>query len=501
MLRRIRTFLILFASFLLMSCAATLKQAAKPKMNERLADAIDKIIDIPELSNAMVGIMVQSLETGEILYEKNAHTVFMPASNEKIPTSVAALLNFGPDFQYATEIATNGTIQDSVLLGDLIVIGSGDPTIGYRFCEQEDSCFAFASWIDSLKKKGIKKIAGNIIGIDDVFDDEFIGYGWTVDNLPYSYSAEIGGLIFNENYATVKVFYDSTSKKIVTHIFPDIGYLRIKNNCLLGEKTDVEFNRYYLSNELELKGTISPARAWRRNVSVHNPTLYFVTALKKELEKQHIMVEGESLDGDEVPELKNDSLMTPLFVHYSDSLKNILRILLKESQNLYAESLVKLLGHHFGETGSFAEGKKVIQNTLQRFGLQAEGFQYMDGSGLSRYNYISPAYLVKILRHIYFHPFGEVFRQCLPIAGVDGTIGYRMKGTAAQGRIFAKTGTISNVRCLSGYAFTKDGEPLVFSTMFNNFLCPVHVVLDVQDQLCILLSSLNRRGFEQKISQ
>ena len=116
----------------------------------------------------------------------------------------------------------------------------------------------------------------------------------------------------------------------------------------------------------------------------------------------------------------------------------------------------------------------------------------MDGSGLCRYDYISPAHLVTILRRMYFHPYGEIWRNCLPIAGVDGTIGYRLKGTVAQGKITAKTGTISNVRCLSGYATTKDGETLVFSTMFNNFLCSVQVVMDVQDQICMLLTSFSR---------
>ncbi|OQX87800.1 D-alanyl-D-alanine carboxypeptidase/D-alanyl-D-alanine-endopeptidase [candidate division KSB1 bacterium 4484_87] len=482
----------LFLTIFLTSCASTYRQVPLKSPEEQLAMALEKVINTPELSNAMVGVMVQSLETGEILYQKNADKVFMPASNEKIPTSTAALLNFGPDFRYQTRVVTNGKIAGSKLAGDLIVIGSGDPTIGYRFCERRDSCLAFASWIDSLKSLGIESITGNIVGIDDVFDDEFIGYGWTVDNLPYSYAAEIGGLIFNENYSTLSIMADSSSPKIDIALFPDINYLNIIPQIKLGEETKINISRVYTTNQVLLKGTIEQGKKYSRNISIHNPTLYFLTALKAELEKSGISVSGRVIDADEKPELKTDSLFTPLFVHYSDSLKNILKILLKESQNLYAESLVKLLGHHFGENGSFDEGRKVVQNSLRRFGLQEENYQYMDGSGLCRYNYISPAYLVKIFRRMYFHPYGEIFRQCLPIAGVDGTIGYRMHGTIAQGKIFAKTGTISNVRCLSGYAFTKDGEPLVFSTMFNNFLCSVQVVLDVQDQICMLLSSFHR---------
>ncbi len=484
-------FVFLLGLIILMGCAATSRQIPEKNRISRLEMAIDKVIDIPELSDALVGIMVQSLETGEILYEKNAHTLFMPASNEKIPTTVAALLNLGPDFRYQTRVATNGKIVGSELRGDLIIVGSGDPTIGYRFCDRLDSCLAFAAWIDSLESLGIKSISGNIIGIDDVFDDEFIGYGWTVDNLPYSYAAEIGGLIFNENYATLTIFADSVTGKIETQIFPDIHYVQTKTDIQLSDETDIRINRTYTTNRVELSGTIENGRKVRRNISVHNPTLYFTHALKSELRAAGIEVAGEALDADDFPAVKSDSLRL-LFVHRSDSLKNILKILLKESQNLYAESLVKLLGHHFGEEGSFAEGSKIVQKTLTGFGLYPEKYQYMDGSGLCRYNYISPAYLAKIFRRMYFHPYGKIFRECLPIAGVDGTIGYRMKGTIAQGKIFAKTGTISNVRCLSGYAFSRDGEPLVFSTMFNNFLCPVQVVLDVQDQICMLLASFQR---------
>ena len=155
--------------------------------------------------------------------------------------------------------------------------------------------------------------------------------------------------------------------------------------------------------------------------------------------------------------------------------------------------MVKLLGHHFGKEGSFDEGAKIVKQTLRRFGLEENSYSFMDGSGLCRYNYISPAHLVKILRNMYYHRYGEIYREMLPIAAVDGTIDYRMKGTVAQNNIFAKTGTISNVRCLSGYATTRDGETLIFSTMFNNFLCSVNVVMAVQDQICMLLSSFSRK--------
>jgi len=479
--------------FIFTGCAGTYQPTYQPSAIEQLTKQIDQQISIPELQTALVGIMVQSAETGEIIYQHNANTLMMPASNEKIPTSVAALIKFGPDFFYQTKILTSGSIEDRVLNGDLIVVGSGDPTIGYRFCDNRDSCFIFQSWADSLRSKGIEEINGNIIGVDDIFDDELIGYGWTVDNLPYSYSAQISGLSFNENYATVKIKADSSDENIKISIFPDINYLKIDSQLVVSEEeTDIEFERILNTNRLIISGTIKPGSSYTQRVSIHNPTNYFVCAFKKELSQLGIKVSGEAIDADELPKEKKNTKNDLLFMHSSIPMKEVLKILMKESQNLYAESLVKLLGYFFGEAGSFEEGEKILKQALQRLGLEKDSYAFKDGSGLCRYNFISPAHLSIILRRMSSHHYGKIWRECLPIAGVDGTIGYRLKRTVAQNNVFAKTGTISNARCLSGYATTKDGETFVFSTMFNNFLCSVQVVMDVQDQICMLLTSFKR---------
>ena len=493
MLRSVKAIFLLLSVTFIMGCAGKYQQQLPFSPEQKLAYQINRQIAIPELQNAVIGIMVQSAETGEILYEHNAQTVMMPASNEKIPTSVAALLNFGPDFRYETKIYTNGTIVDSVLNGDLIIVGSGDPTFGYRFCDSIDSCFIFQSWADSLKSLGIRKIDGDVIGIDDIFDDELIGNGWTVDNLPYSYAAQISGLMFNENYITISLTVDSLGENIRITTFPDFNYVIIDSQIEIDDETDLKFNRIFNTNIITINGTIEPNTGHTQRMSIHNPTLYFLTGLKTELNKSGISIAGEPKDADEIPEKKDLSRCQYLFSHYSIPLNEVLKILLKESQNLYAESLIKLLGAHFGDDGTFEEGEKILKQTLRQFGLEEDTYSFIDGSGLCRYNYISPAHIVKILRRMYYHPYGQIFRECLPIAGIDGTIGYRMKGTVAQGKVFAKTGTISNVRCLSGYATTRDGETLIFSTIFNNFLCSVQVVMDVQDQICMLLTSFSRK--------
>ncbi|MEE4311802.1 MAG: D-alanyl-D-alanine carboxypeptidase/D-alanyl-D-alanine-endopeptidase [candidate division KSB1 bacterium] len=463
---------------------------------ERLTHQIETQINEPELQSAILGIMVQSLETGEILYEHNAKKLLMPASNEKIPTSAAALLNFGPDFTFKTNVYIRGDVQNDVLLGDLIVVGSGDPTIGYRACENRDSCTIFEPWIRSLKSIGIDSISGHLIGVDDVFDDEAVGYGWTLDNLSYSYAPQIGGLNFNENYARVSVFVDSASRDIRTKIFPDCVYLNLLTDIEIieDEEAETEFRvwRQEGTNDVYIRGKMRPNERRRTSVSIHNPTRYFLAGLRSELKKLGIGVRGNLIDSDSIEDPFSLSDVTLVHTHVSAPFSDILTTLMKVSQNLYAESFVKLLGAHFGREGSFEEGEKVIKKTLRRLGLAEDSYSFMDGSGLSRYNYISPYLIVKILRGMYYHKYRSIFISSLPLSGVDGTIGYRTKNTVAQNNIRAKTGTISNVRCLSGYATTKDGEVLAFSIMANNFLCSVHVIMDLQDRISMLLASHSR---------
>ena len=461
---------------------------------EQLSHQIDMQIATPELETAFIGILVQSIDTGEILYQHNAKKVMMPASNEKIPTSAAALIKFGPDYKYETKVYANGQIVDGVLKGDLIIVGSGDPTIGYRFCEKLDTCKIFRSWADALQKKGISHIEGNLIGVDDIFDDELLGYGWDVSDLSYYYAAQINGLILNENYARITIAADSN---INIKTFPDYGYLDVSSNVQVTddkkEQTNILVHRTLGTNNVNIKGKLKVGKSYVESVTVHNPTLYFLSGLRHELTELGVIINGKEIDSDDLPDSLQISKKQLIYTHLSPPFSKIIKVLMKESQNLYAESFVKLLGARFGKKGSFKEGAKIIKSTLVKFGLDKNSYKYRDGSGLCRYNYISPYHIVKILKGMYLHPYGEIYRNSLPVAGVDGTIDYRMKGTCAAGKVIAKTGTISNVRCLSGYAITKDDEVLVFSIMANNFLCSVHTIMDIQDRICMLLTSFSRK--------
>lgn len=487
---------LLFLS-IIAGCSPYYKKNIDITAIEKLTGQINKQIDEPELETAFLAIFIQSVQTGEIIYQHNSKKLMMPASNEKIPTSAAALIKLGPNFQYETQIYYTGSISDSVLNGDLIIVGSGDPTIGYRLCQEDDTCDFFISWANALKKAGIYKINGNLIGIDDIFDDQAIGYGWTVNNLSYYYAAQICGLTLHENSAKITISADSSTNQISLDIFPDYDYLTIisKVNVTTDKKeaTDIWFERVEGTNDIIITGTMLAGTSESQDVSVHNPALYFLTGLQHELKKADIPITGTIMDSDDLSDSLTIEKNHLIHTHLSPPFSEILTILMKESNNLYAESFIKLLGARFGKEGTFAEGEKILKHTLRRFGLEKDSYLFMDGSGLCRYNYISPYQIVKILRGMYYHPYGSIFRQSLPVAGTDGTIGYRLKGTNARNKILAKTGTISNVRCLSGYATTLDDEVLAFSIMANNFICDVNVIMDLQDRICMLLTSFSRK--------
>jgi D-alanyl-D-alanine carboxypeptidase/D-alanyl-D-alanine-endopeptidase (penicillin-binding protein 4) len=417
--------------------------------------------------------LIESLNSGETWYEQNADRMFMPASNEKIPTSAAALITLGPAFTFETKLYHTGVIEDSVLNGDLIVVGNGDPTFYTRFFD--DPRHPFFNWADTLLKMGIKKIEGDIIGDDNAFDDQKYGMGWTLGGLPHWWSAEFGALQFNENYVDLSIIQPATINDSV-RIIPNVesGYFSIINKTTAVDtgRTRIYFDRPYGTNMIIVSGSVRVGNdTLERSPSIWNPTRFYVTVLKETFENKGIQISGNALDCDELPlwnfqPIGNDLILT----HYSPPLKDILKFLMKKSQNLYAETMVRILGLMNSGMGSFYEGKKVIEQVLQDFGIEPDTYSYADGSGLSRYNFISPRQIVKILKGMRGSDYWNIWYNIQPVAGVDGTLKRRMKGTKAEGNVRAKTGTISNVRGLSGYLTTAEGEEIVFSFLVNGHL-------------------------------
>jgi D-alanyl-D-alanine carboxypeptidase/D-alanyl-D-alanine-endopeptidase (penicillin-binding protein 4) len=467
---------------------AALRSSGDP-LNE-LRFQLNRVLADPAFDNAFWGVAIQSMDTGQILYEQNAGKLLMPASNMKLITAVAALKKLGSDFQYETEIKTDGKIEDATLQGNLIIAGSGDPTFSSRFGEG-DHFRIFADWASRLKELGITKISGNIIGVDDSFDDERIGFGWSWDDLPYYYATETSALQFAENAITVTLLAGQESEPISVKKDPDSSYVTVVQDVRVESVAETASIRWTYKPETKTiyaSGTLLPGGQDYGSFAIHNPAAYFASSLKDSLAKNGIEVAGESFRArDRAYKPVETELL--LFTHRSPPLSEIVSVLLKVSQNLYAETLLKTLGK-----GSFAAGIRQVETTLTEMGIASQNFIVKDGSGLSRYNYVSPKGLLHLLEKMYHDPQFEVFYKALAIAGVDGTLKSRMKGTSAENNIHAKTGSLSNVRSLSGYARTRDGEMIAFVLIANNFSAPSETAQDIQDLVTQQLVNFTRKG-------
>ncbi len=457
---------------------------------------LDTILSDPAFQNAHWGVMVQSVENGEVLYRRNARKLFMPASNMKLVTGAVALTRLGADHRFQTRILACGTVDTTsgVLIGDLVVIGGGDPAISGRF-GGGDPLAIFDAWADSLHSKGITGVDGRIVGDDDLFDDVHIGPGWAWDYLGAAYAAEIGALLFNEGAMAIRFAPGDSAGDPADHqVVPATSYITLQGQAATtNDSTAVGLfaSRRPFANDVDVGGAIWAGRdSLMLYVAPHDPTLYFVTVLAETLQGRGIAVTGLPSDRD-VVSADCDSSVT-LFVHLSPSLGEILQPFLKESQNQIGEMLLRYIGATTTDTGSVSGGRRAVSATLTSWGIPDDSYVYYDGSGLSRYNYLTPEAVVRLLRGMSRRQGFEVFYDALPVAGVDGTLERRMVGSRAEGNARAKTGFISNARALSGYVATADGELLAFSIIANNFDTPVRPVEYVQDLVVERLANFER---------
>jgi D-alanyl-D-alanine carboxypeptidase/D-alanyl-D-alanine-endopeptidase (penicillin-binding protein 4) len=459
---------------------------------------LSEIFSDPAFGNAHWGVMVQSLENGEIVYRQNADKLFMPASNNKLITAAVSLARLGADHRFQTRIAATGPVSEGgVLEGDLVVIGGGDPAISERFYD-DDPTAAFRDWADSLKARGVRRISGDVIGDDDLFDDVHVGPGWSWDYLDSYYAAEIGSLLYNEGAVTYRIAPgDSVGEPAKIDSLPRTGYLKLDVDVTTVADSlgvFVRSDRSPFSNDARLWGEIwVNGDTVTRYLAPHDPTLLFVTVLGEVLEAEGIEVEGGPADMDDRAERPEAEDLATLFIHESPTLAEIVRPFLKRSQNQIGEMLMRYLGATTSGTGSIRAGRDAVEATLTGWGLTPKSYIYADGSGLSRYNYVSPDALVRLLRVMARRPEFDVFYESLPIAGVDGTLRNRMRGTRAEGNARAKTGSISNSRALSGYVTTLDGEMLIFAMIANNFDVSSRAAEYVQDLAIERLANFSRR--------
>jgi len=477
--------------------------ARDPKDSEALLALqrdLDDIFNDPNFSNAHWGVVIQSLETGEYFYKRNENKSFMPASNMKLFTTAAALVKLTPNYKYVTRLRTKGQVGQGTLRGDVVIQGSGDPTISGRF-SGGNVTKTFEDWADSLSALGIKEIDGDIIGDDNCFDDQDVASGWSLDwnEDVYWYSAYISGLTFNDNCVDVIIAPgDSIGKPAKITLNPDTRYATIVNEITTASAEStltIDYYRERGTNIIHAYGKFPINKSQRvESLTINNPTLYTATVMKETFERKGIKVRGQVFDVDDLPGKQVDYQgMRTLATYTSPSLAEIVKVINKKSQNLYAEQVFKTIGKEIGGKGSIAKATEIVKEFFSGIGIDPDKLMIYDGSGLSRLNMVTPGQIVTLLTYMSKHKYWKEFYDSLPIAGVDGSLEGRMKGTQAENNVRAKTGFVQYVRTLSGYVLTKDDEHLVFSLMVNNYTVPTSLANNIQDLVCVRLANFSRK--------
>jgi D-alanyl-D-alanine carboxypeptidase/D-alanyl-D-alanine-endopeptidase (penicillin-binding protein 4) len=460
-----------------------------------LRAAIDSMADAPEFANAHWGILIVDPESGDTLYSRNAGKLFMPASNMKILTSATILDHVGPDFRFRTTVAARGGVSEGTVMGDLLVIGRGDPSVSDHMLK--DAMIPLRAIADSLAARGVRRVAGRLVADGNAFPDDVFGFGWSYDDFDFSYSAPIDELLFNEGFSVLTVRAGASVGDLVAaetrpaKTFPRLRVTattsppRPPGDSTRGRGRALRVRKDSTTWETIVEGQIALGDSATIEITHHDPNTAYLAALREALADRGITVDGAGTD----TLARADTLVTLL----SPPLREILPALMKPSQNQIAEMLYKAAGLEETGIGRADSARAVVQRQLAKWGVAAPEVVVRDGSGLSRYDYVSPRSLVRVLDAMRRSPHFTVYYDAMPIGGVDGTIRSRMRGTAAEGNVHAKTGSVAMARSLSGYVTTADRRLLIFSFLCNNWTVPVRSVERVQDAITARLASMRLR--------
>lgn len=478
-----------------MAAACLIAATPGPSRRERaLWSDLNHVFHAPAMAQGIWGVEVKSLDSGKILYALNSRTLMMPASNMKILTLAAAGETLGWDYRFTTKLEATAPVVGGMLQGDLIVVGGGDPTINSR---DDRASHVLDEWAAALRAAGIDRIQGSIVPDGSAFEETQLGQGWSWDYLQYGYAAPVSALEFNENTSTLLVSPGpAAGDQARIELPPDTG-LGVVHHVVTGpagSDTRIEYVRSPNDHWIDVSGSIAlDATPVTRDVAVSNPSRYFARMTMNGLVSRGIAI-GQPVADNLDPGALTPAARRVLVESKSPPLRDIAATMMKVSQNLYAETLLKQVGAvKSGGTATTDAGRAAALDLFTRWNIPAS-YAQADGSGLSRYDFVTADMLVTILEHMFRDPrHHDAFTAALAIAGQDGTVASRLKNTRADGNALIKTGSISNVRALSGYVRTRDRETLAFSMLANAFTIPPATVNWIADVAVEELANYSRK--------
>ncbi len=454
--------------------------------NSLLAQDIQTIINSAQNQETFWSITVRD-NNGRILEELNSDKLIIPASNQKLFTTAAILDGLGSDFKYTTNIYGNGYLENSIFNGDFIIRGVGDPSISGVMYD-EDREYVFKEYLSQLEAKGIKKIDGKLIADIGFFDWQRYPKGWDWDDLSFYYGVEIAPLSFNNN--TVDLVVDAKgvvgSKPIISWFPYNSDYVEFFNEQYITEaskKYDEEYVKYLGDNKFHLGSKLPQGYLEEESLAISGSENYFLNTFDKFLNRNGI----ESLnrfDSQYDDNTNNWTNYTVLATHTSKPLSKLIEWTNKESDNFYTEMLLRtLVAEKKGIPADFENGIKLVREFLGQMDIDTTYVIMKDGSGMASGNFTKTSILSEFLVKMQNHHEFPSFYSSMSIAGIDGTIGHRMKGTPLYNNFKGKSGYVGGVRTLSGYFTSKSGERLIVSLAANNFIGKVRPIDAVHEQI------------------
>ncbi|WP_185958269.1 D-alanyl-D-alanine carboxypeptidase/D-alanyl-D-alanine endopeptidase [Fodinibius sediminis] len=447
---------------------------------------IVKTIENSRAFDAFWSVIVRD-STGKILEGYNYNKIVRPASNFKLLSSAMVLNELGPDYRYSTKLYGLGRQEGDTWEGDIIVRGSGDPSISGKFYN-EDRFYVFEKFYQALDSLGIRKIRGSLVGNDSYFDQQTYPEGWSWEDLTFYYGVEINALSFNENAVDLRVYArNDIGEKPDIEWFPfDTDYVDFVNEQVITpsySEYDESYQRIMGTNTILLESTLPRNYIEKESLSILDAPRFFIDTFEKYLEQGKItfsmpmMVESHNRSWE-------GSRYTVLAEHQSVPLGKLLQEMNKESNNFYAEMLLKTAAaEHYNTQGSTELGLSLIETFAMDMGIDVEDLEMNDGSGLASSTLITTEGLSKLLVEMRNNSHFAVYKQSLAVAGRDGTLEYRFKNSPVEGKLYGKTGYISGVRALSGYLESASGQPLIVSVVTNNYTEPTSYIDELQEDI------------------
>lgn len=455
-------------------------------LSEKLMKEIQKFSSDKDVAAATIGVCVKDVKTNQIVFDYNGTKNFVPASLQKIPLTAIALQKLGSNYKFKTYLLSSGNITNGVLNGNVYIIGGGDPTLGSTRFTKTHPDTILKQWHLALKEKGIESIKGNLYIDPSFFDNHPLNDTWMWGDIGNYYGAGISGINWHENMFQITVNpADSINKQgIISNIYPSLPKnYSINNNIITAQKGTTNYIMGYgdfYNSRRDIEGYIAlNASAVSAKIAMPFPEYVCAYNFKEYLTNQGVNIEGtiNYIDIDTF-NLQFDTV----YIHYSFSLSSIINQINKTSNNIYAESVFKLLGN-----GSYIRASSEIKAGLKRMGIPTETINIVDGSGLSSSNLISPLAVCDVLAYVYSSSFYQQYLLSLSEAGVSGTLRNIIKNKPKGSNIYAKSGTMSGVRAYAGYAINANGTTYCFTIIANNFTCKSMIVRDKLEKILLLL--------------